>query len=77
LVADGFGVKLSLASVGKLLAKLGLTPQKPLMRAYERDPAAIEAWKRDTYPARRRPLSPIPFREFRIPDRGERWSRRW
>jgi hypothetical protein len=29
---------------------------------------------------RRRPLSPIPFflfGEFRIPDRGERWSRRW
>jgi hypothetical protein len=51
LVADRFGVKLSLASVGKLLAELGLTPQKPLMRAYERDPAAIEAWKRDTYPS--------------------------
>jgi transposase len=26
--------------VGKLLAELGLSPQKPLMRAYERDPAA-------------------------------------
>jgi transposase len=50
LVADRFGVELSLASVGKLLATLGLTPQKPLLRAYERDPAAIEAWKRDTYP---------------------------
>jgi len=51
LVADRFGVKLSLASVGKLLAELGLTPQKPLMRAYERDPAAIEVWKRGTYPS--------------------------
>ena len=51
LVADRFRVKLSLASVGKLLAALGLTPQKPLMRAYERDPAAIEVWKRDTYPS--------------------------
>lgn len=50
LVSDRFGVELSLASVGKLLAALELTPQKPLMRAYERDPAAIEAWKRDTYP---------------------------
>src|ERR1700730_7928770 len=29
LVADRFGVELSLASVGKLLATLGLTPQKP------------------------------------------------
>ena len=44
LVADKLGVGLSLASVGKLLAELGLTPQKPLMRAYERDPGAINAW---------------------------------
>jgi Winged helix-turn helix len=28
-----------------------LTPQKPLKRAYERDPVAIEAWKTDVYPA--------------------------
>ena len=50
LIADRFGVELSLASIGKLLAELGLTPQKPLLRAYERDPVAIAAWKRDTYP---------------------------
>ncbi len=29
----------------------GLTPQKPLQRAYQRDPEAIERWQRDTYPA--------------------------
>ena len=51
LVADKFGVGVSLAAVGKLLAELGLTPQKPLMRAYERDPGAINAWKRNTYPS--------------------------
>jgi transposase len=51
LIADRFSTTLSLASIGKLLADLGLTPQKPLMRAYERDPAAIEAWKMDTYPS--------------------------
>jgi transposase len=38
---------LSLASIGALLARLGLTPQKPLQRAYERDP---EAWKAEIYP---------------------------
>lgn len=50
LIADKFGIVLSLASVGKLLVTLGLTPQKPLLRAYERDPEAIEAWRRETYP---------------------------
>lgn len=50
LIADRFGIELSLASVGKLLADLNLTPQKPLKRAYERDPAAIEAWQRTIYP---------------------------
>src|SRR5208282_5083498 len=50
MVAEKFAVKPSLASVGKVLAGLGLTPQRPLLRAYERDPEAIEAWKRDTYP---------------------------
>jgi len=34
-----------------LLAKLNLTPQKPLQRAYQRDPEAIERWQRVSYPA--------------------------
>lgn len=51
LVEQRFGVRLSLASIGALLARLGLTSQKPLQRAYQRDPAAIERWQRETYPA--------------------------
>lgn len=51
LVQMKFGVSLSLASVGGLLARLGLTAQKPLQRAYQRDPEAIERWQRETYPA--------------------------
>jgi transposase len=51
LVAMKFDVSLSLASVGGLLARLGLTAQKPLQRAYQRDPEAIERWQRETYPA--------------------------
>ena len=51
LIADKFEAHLGVTAVGKLLAKLGLTPQKPLKRAYERDPVAIEAWKTDVYPA--------------------------
>ena len=44
-------VQLSITSVGRLLAELDITPQKPLRRAYERDPVAIERWKRAEYPA--------------------------
>ena len=51
LVRKQFGVTLSRASIGALLARQGLTPQKPLARAYQRDPAAVLRWQRDTYPA--------------------------
>ena len=51
LIAQRFGVRLSLASIGALLARQGLTPQKPLQRAYQRDPDAIDRWQRATYPA--------------------------
>ncbi len=51
LIAQRFGVSLSLASVSALLARVGLTAQKPLQRAYQRDPGAIERWQRETYPA--------------------------
>ncbi len=51
LVEREFGVRLSLASIGGMLARLGLSAQKPLQRAYQRDPEAIERWQRETYPA--------------------------
>ena len=51
LIERKFGIRLGLTAVGALLAKLNLTPQKPLQRAYQRDPEAIERWQRETYPA--------------------------
>src|ERR1700740_285039 len=51
LIERKFGMRLGVTAVGELLAKLGLTPQKPLQRAYQRDPEAIARWKRDTFPA--------------------------
>jgi len=42
LIAQKFGVRLGVTAVGRLLAELDITPQKPLRRAYERDPAAIK-----------------------------------
>jgi len=46
-----FGVTLSKASVCRLLHQLGLSPQRPLWRAYQRDPAAVERWLKRRYPA--------------------------
>lgn len=50
LIKKRFRISLGLTAVGRLLAKLEITPQQPLRRAYERDPKAIELWKRVTYP---------------------------
>lgn len=50
LIQDQMGIELCLTSVGKLLASLNITPQKPLRRAYERDPKAVQLWLDETYP---------------------------
>jgi transposase len=51
LVLERFDTQLSLASIGTMLARLGLTVQKPLQRAYQRDPQAIEQWQRVVFPS--------------------------
>lgn len=50
LIKHQFGIKLSLASVGRLLRQLGFTCQRPLYRAYQRDPEAVEQWKKEAFP---------------------------
>ncbi len=51
LIDHKFGVRLGVTAVGELLAKLGLTPQKPLQRVYQRNPQAIERWQCEIFPA--------------------------
>lgn len=50
LIKEKLGVTLGLTAVGRLLHEMGITPQKPLRRAYERDPIAIARWTRKEYP---------------------------
>lgn len=51
LVEREFGVSYTLQGLGKLLSRLGLSPQRPLVRAYEQDPERVRRWKEEEYPS--------------------------
>ncbi len=51
LIAQETRVSMPIRTVGVYLKRWGFTPQKPLRRAYEQDPHAVEQWLRETYPA--------------------------
>ena len=51
LIAQLTGIKLSLTAIGTYFAAWGLTPQKPIRRASERDDSTIRAWIEQDYPA--------------------------
>lgn len=50
LIQRKFGVKFTPQWVGELLKRLGLSPQRPLVRAYEQDPEKVARWKAVEYP---------------------------
>ncbi len=46
-----FGIGLSLVTIGKYLRSWGLSPQKPVRKAYEQNPQAVARWLEVEYPA--------------------------
>lgn len=50
LIFIKFEINLSISTVSRLLKKWGFTPQKPLTRAYERNPKKIQDWIDNVYP---------------------------
>lgn len=51
LIYRKFGIKLSKASVCRLLNQLGLTPQKPVGKAYQQKTDEVKRWLKKEYPA--------------------------
>ncbi len=51
LIKREFGVDYTPQAVGNILRDMGLSPQRPLVRAYEQDPERVRRWKEEEYPA--------------------------
>ena len=50
LVRRRFGIRISLPTTGKYLKRWGPSPQKPIRRACEQNPALVRRWLAETYP---------------------------
>lgn len=50
LLQRKYGVKLSLTSIGRLLAQMGLSCQKPLFRAWQQNPKLVQQWLDSEFP---------------------------
>jgi len=50
LIEQRLGINLSKASVCRLLGQLGLTPQRPVWRAYQQKPDEVQRWLKKDYP---------------------------
>ena len=51
LIEQEFGIKPQVRSIGKYVTRWGFTPQKPIKRAHEQNPAAVQGWLEGEYPA--------------------------
>jgi transposase len=50
VIQQQFDIKLSKASVCRLLNQMGLTPQRPVWRAYQQKPEEVQRWLNEEYP---------------------------
>lgn len=50
LIANRFGIRLPVRTMGTYLKRWGFTPQKPIRKAYEQSPVAVKLWLETDYP---------------------------
>ncbi len=70
MILEKFGIEMKLTAIGRLLASLNITPQKPLRRAYERNPEEVEKWKKKTYPKLRQRAKKLAATIFFLDEAG-------
>ena len=51
LIQRKYDITVSISTAGNYLRAWGFTPQKPVRRAYEQNPAAVQRWLEEEYPA--------------------------
>lgn len=50
LIERRMGIRLAVRAVGEYLKRWGFTPQRPLKKAYEQSPEAVQKWVKEQYP---------------------------
>lgn len=50
LIEDRFKIKLSKWTVGRYLKRWGMSPQKPVKKAYQQQPEVVRNWLEKEYP---------------------------
>ena len=50
LIEQETGIRMPIRTVGEYLKRWGFTPQKPVKRAYEQNPKAVQRWLDEDYP---------------------------
>ena len=50
LLRRDFGIKISEVSVGRLMKRIGFTPQRPLYRAWQQDAQLVDSWLATEFP---------------------------
>jgi transposase len=51
LIFQKYGIQLALRTISDYLARWGMTPQKPVSRAYQQNSEAVQLWLEEKYPA--------------------------